>query len=144
MSSITPGQALRDARRREDEEIFLRLRERTLSIELEERSQRLIEEYPPDEPPPPGEADLRRQWQRELELITAVLAASCSEPMEQVLRRWLRRVQRRAVELAAQPRGGSPYPPEYWRCETDRLVLTDLLRRWWQWQGGPQKKQRDI
>jgi len=140
MSYDTPDQIFRDARRREDEEVFLRLRERTLRAELEERSQRLIDEYPPDKPLPPGEADMQRLWQRELELIGAVLAASGSEPLEEVLRRWLRRAQRRSVELAARPRGRSPYPPEYWQCETDRLVLTDLLRRWWEWQGGPQQQ----
>lgn len=142
----TPGQSLRDARRREDEEIFLGSLEHALRAELEERSQRLIDEYPPDKPLPPGEADMQRLWQRELELIDAVLAASGSEPLEEMLRRWLRQAQRRSVELAARPRGRAPYPPEYWRYETDRLVLTDLLRRWWEWRGGPQqqKAQEDL
>lgn len=138
------SRARKDAQQHEDEQVFLRELGHALRMELEERKLRRVEDYPPDEPLPSGEASLERVWQRELEIIAEVEAAIGSEPLDQVLRHWLRRVQRRAMELAAQPRAHTSYPPEYWQCETDRLVLTDLLRRWWEWQGGPQKTGKDV
>ena len=135
--------ARKDAQRYEDEQIFLRELGRALQMELEERRLRRMEDHPPEVPLPPGEASLERVWRRELEIIAGAEAAISSEPLEQVLRQWLRRIQRRAMELAAQPRAHASYSPEYWQCETDRLVLTDLLRRWWEWQGGPQKTGKD-
>jgi hypothetical protein len=123
--------------RREDEIMFLRERLLAVEYELEDRLRDLSEEYADRESIPESEEDLSRTHEREIDLLRELLHQEREEPLEKILARRLQAKQRRTMELASKLGRDGTYPNDYWRQRIDEQILSDLLRRWWEWLRGP-------
>jgi hypothetical protein len=124
--------------RREDEIMFLRERLLAVEYELEDRLRDLSDQYADRESVPESEEDLSRTHRREVDLLRELLQEERKEPLEKVLAQRLQTERRRTMELARELGSGGTYPDAYWRHRLEEQILSDLLRRWWEWLRGPE------
>jgi hypothetical protein len=123
--------------RREDELMFLRERLLKVEYELEDRLRDLSEEYADRDCIPESEEDLSCVYEREIELLRELLYGEREKPLEKILARRLQAQQRKTMELAGEMGSDGAYSDAYWRHRIEEQLLSDLLRRWWEWLRGP-------
>jgi len=132
-----PGSLRRQFHRREDEIMLLQERLLAVEYELEDRLSNLDDQYADRDGIPKSEEALSRVHRREIELIKELLRGEGGEPLEKILARRLQAEQRKTAERAAELRSGGSHSESYWRHHLEGEVLSDLLRRWWEWLRGP-------
>jgi hypothetical protein len=137
MESNEVPRGSRAGRAHDEEYQFLQHREGILEAELEERDALLESEFPETGSLPRGQDEWNRLWRRELALIRELKREIERTELEQKLRRRLRIAQRRLSRFASEVRERGAYSPDYWEIEEERGILTNLLRRWWEWRDGP-------
>ncbi|MBU0491978.1 MAG: hypothetical protein KKA73_19715 [Chloroflexi bacterium] len=77
--------------------------------------------------------DRVEQLERVADLVRECAQYNGPEPLEKNLDRRLYKVQRQIMVLASRVYSEHGYPPDYWRADVDRELLTELLAAWHRW-----------